>query len=426
MTRSRRQFLAALGSGALAAIAATAGCLDRDGAGSPSPTPTPTDRPPGGGPNGETLTPRSPRALSVSGAWPQAGSDAGRDGATDAGGVPAAGEPYWHLPRVRSGNPVVAGGRLFHYARLGTDVSTPPTRTRTPPTGTSQPLEGAWYLVCRDASDGRIRWTVPLEGHTAGWPAVADGRVLLGARGRVAAVDAASGESVWSHDLAERDVGDPAVVGDRAVVPLSGVVSGESGEYIQKPLVRAYGLSAGADRWTVQPPKRSLGLAADTGTAYVLSWDWETEGVLQALSLGDGGERWRRTLPGTFFRGPVVADGAVYVASSSGRFLALAAADGSERWARTFDDRPERPAVDGTTVYVAHGERLTAHSRVDGSRQWRAKADRDGFRPPAVAGGVVYAPTMGGESAPLLALDAGEGASGGATLSPARSSRETW
>lgn len=401
MTSSRRRFLALVGA------AATAGCLDRDGTGSPDRSPSPTPTP--GGTNRDTLTPRNPDPLDVSGAWPQVGSDAGHDGVAQASGVPDAGRPYWQLRRVRSGPPVVGDGRLYHYARLGSDTGGAPTRTQTPPTGTSQPLAGAWHLVCRDAAEGRIQWTAPLEARTAGWPAVAGDRVLAGSHGRFAALDAGSGDPLWTTDLGDRDVGDPTVVGDAAVVPLPGVVSGESGEYLTEPLVRAYGMSDGAERWTVKPPRRGLAVAVDDGTAFVLSWSWDQEGTLQAVSLADGRERWRRPVPGSYFLGLAARDGAVCVSSSAGAVMALEAADGSRRWGRDFDTRPGGLAVDGSTVYVGHGSDLFALSVGDGSRRWTASVERDSFRTPAVGDGVVYAGTMGGQDAPLLAVDASTG-----------------
>jgi outer membrane protein assembly factor BamB len=369
-----------------------------------APTPTESDRP--------TATTRDPEPLSVSGSWPQFGADAARAGVTSSAGVPDDAEPYWHLRRIRSGPAVLTDGRLFHYAKLGADPGGRPTitRTREPPAGTAHEVYGEPYLLARNASDGAIAWSVPLSGFVAGWPAVADGHVVVGLRGRLAAFEASGGRMLWSHDLGERNVGNPTTVGDAVVVPIQGSVDGRTGEVLEEPAVRIHALDDGSLRWTVRPPKRGTRVAVADGTVVVASYGWDGTGVVLALSLADGTEVWRVETAGDFFEGLVVADGTIYVSSSERYVRALSLTDGSERWRREFERRPSGFAADAESVFVGSGETLASLAPEDGSIEWTAEANDRGnsFVALAVGEGTVYAGTAGVEAC-LSAFDRSDG-----------------
>lgn len=394
---SRRDLLTTAG----AALAGLAGCT------SAPPTDGPADSPPSSDGDRPTRTPRNPRALDVAGEWRQRGGGPGHAGVTDASGVPGDATVRWHLRRVRSGPAVLGDGRLFHFSKLGEDTDGTPTKTRTrpPDAGTAHPIYGVPHLVARDPSDGRIEWATELPDEATGWPAVAGDAVVVSAAGVVAAYGAASGEQRWEQDLDERPVGEPTVVGDSVVVPLSGVSDGESGESVHDPMVRAYALGDGRERWTSPMPERGLELAVGGDVVVVVSHGYDGSGTVVGLSLGDGGERWRTPVDGNFFRSPVVADGAAYLASGDDVATALTVADGAERW--TAAGGRGGVVADGDTVYAAGRERLVARAAADGSERWAFDPD-DGqsFVAPAVGDGTVY---LGGNYTDLRALDATDG-----------------
>ncbi|WP_372913043.1 PQQ-binding-like beta-propeller repeat protein [Salinigranum sp.] len=410
MRRSRRQLLAALaaGGGLLAGCAArepddaTAGGAPAETPGSPpsSADTDASDRP--------TATPRSPEPLPVAGGWPQYGANAGHTGVSTSSGVPDDGRAYWHLRRVRSGPAVLADGRLVHYAKLGADPDAPVTKTRTrePDAGTAHPVYGDPYVVVRDASDGRIQWSKPLDGPGAGWPAVAGGRAVAAVNGQITAYDAATGAVEWSKDHSERVVGDPTVTGDALVVPLQGTVHGDA--TLQEPQVQCYDLTDGRPRWSADPPKRANRVAVANDTVVVVSAGWDGTGVVLSHSLARGTERWRARVPGDSFEGPVVAAGRVYLASSDGVLHALSVDDGETRWTREFERRPAGVAADDDAVYVGAGGRFAALAAEDGSVRWSREELPGAVAPPAVGDGVVYVGTAG-ESARLYALDAVDG-----------------
>jgi|GEM_PF-2568974 len=417
---SRRRALRAV---ATAAPLALAGCSDRDAPGTSTDgtvaDDTDTDRTdtdetttaPTGDEDRPTATERSPKSLDAAGAWSQFGDDAGHTGLTDASGLPEDGEPYWHLRRIRSGPPVLADGRLFHYAELGEDTSGRPTLTPTPEEDTLvHTVDGAPALVARDASDGRIEWTQSLPDASRGWPALTDGRAITCVKGEVAAFDVADGSPAWRVDVGDDSPTDPTVVDDCVVVPFSGAVDGQSGEYVRRPAVRAYALADGEERWSVEPPKRQNGVAVADDTVAVVSGGWDGTGVVLGLSLADGTERWRTEVAGDAFTTPFVADGTVYVGSYDDSVRALALDDGSERWRREFDDRPRGISVDGGTVYVARGSTLSALAASDGSTDWQVVPDSESGSVQSVAVGTdaVYVGTIGLD-APLVVLDPTDG-----------------
>lgn len=417
---SRRRALRAI---ATAAPLALAGCSDRDapgtatddtGTGGTATNRTDTDETttaPTGDEDRPTATERSPKSLDVAGTWPQFGADAGHAAATDATGLPEDGEPYWHLRRIRSGPPVLADGRLFHYAKLGEDTSGRPTVTRTvTEVSTAHPVYGEPAIVARDASDGRIEWSQSLPDATRGWPAVVGGRAISCVKGQVAAFAASDGSPAWRVNVGDHSPGEPTVVDDAVVVPFAGAVDGQSGEYARRPSIRAYALADGEERWSVEPPKRQNGVAVSDGTVAVVSGGWDGTGVVRGLSLSDGSEQWRTEVAGDAFTTPVVADGTVYVGSYDDSVRALALDDGSERWRREFDDRPRGIAIDGESVYVAAGSTLSALAASDGAVDWQVvpASESGSVQSVTVGTDAVYAGSIGVD-APLVVLDPTDG-----------------
>lgn len=358
-------------------------------------TPSEEDRP--------TATDRDPRPLSVTGAWRQFGADAGHTGASSTTSFAETGVPYWKLRRVRSGSPVVADGRLYHFALLGENEAGGQTVTPTR-VGTEQPLDGRPAFVCRNANDGAIEWTFEFDRRRTGWAAAGSGLVTAGFHDGVRAFDPATGRVEW-HVEAEGS-GSPTIAGRHVVVPVAGSVDG-SGNYLREPSVQALDLATGAVRWTIRPPKRGIGVAASDDAVAVLSWDYDERGSLAVRSLVDGGERWRTSLDGFAFQMPAVADGDVYVSSYSGTVSSFALDDGSHRWRRSFERRPSGVAVDGDALYVSSGAGPRALDATTGEDVWHREADFEGSGvTPAVAGDVVY---TGGDYERLRALDAATG-----------------
>lgn len=221
-------------------------------------------------------------------------------------------------------------------------------------------------LLALDASTGEERWRYDdfeKKDRIESSPAIADGRVHFGAERTVYALDAATGDVLWTRDLPVHTESSPAVVD--GVVYYGGHGSRES-----------------------ETPSRVWALDVTSGE------------TLWTAGIDDGGLR----------TSPAVADGTVYVPASSrrtctmdecsgvtrGRLYALDAASGDRQWtAEIRTDTRSSPAVVDGVVYVGCRDGLSAVT-TDGENAWRVPFEGDrGDAPyvkssPAVANGHVF------------------------------------
>ncbi|HEY7873176.1 MAG TPA: outer membrane protein assembly factor BamB [Rudaea sp.] len=212
-------------------------------------------------------------------------------------------------------------------------------------------------------------------------PAYADGKIFVaGVDGDVAALDAASGRTLWSKRIGKRHgfilhhgqnsmrwAGGPAV--DAGLL----VVGGLEGE------VHALDAGSGAERWQAQVSSEVISAPAIADGIVVVRTD---DGRVFGLNASDGSRHWvydRATVPALSLRGnaaPRIANGVVYAGEDSGKLVALRLSDGNVMWEQT----------------LAPGEGRTELARLQ---------DIDGGI--AVADGVVYAAGYQGMTAALIA-----------------------
>ncbi len=174
------------------------------------------------------------------------------------------------------------------------------------------------YLYGLEAADGTRRWRVPGGDATAGDGTVRRGTLLVVTRAGLRAIEPASGDNRWS--VSSASIEGPAV--------------GNNGERVF--------------------------LAHD--------------GVVRALGLTDGGERWRREAGFTVSavtRPRSAASTTVYVGDYDGRLLAVSPLDGGERWTLEVDREGFVPTVQRTSerLFVG-GAGVHALDPVSGERQW--------------------------------------------------------
>ncbi|HWN81908.1 MAG TPA: PQQ-binding-like beta-propeller repeat protein, partial [Candidatus Udaeobacter sp.] len=202
-------------------------------------------------------------------------------------------------------------------------------------------------------------------------PVVADGRVFVahGSRGPVAsaalvAFDFRTGSELWRHPTGAEVKGTPTVAGGRVVVLTS------------NSQVEAFDAATG-----------------------VLQWQ---------AALGDSAERHDLT-------SPTISDGVVF-AGGPGKTAALDLASGDILWQRSLgpDDWLATiysvPIVSGSRVIYGLYTGLHVLDRATGAPTWSRETDqRETYRSPAVAGGVIYGAgdTFGSQTLRALDLDSG-------------------
>jgi outer membrane protein assembly factor BamB len=214
-------------------------------------------------------------------------------------------------------------------------------------------------------------------------PAVADGRVYVaGVDGTIEALDAATGNSVWTRHEGRR-----------------------AGGWIRQ--------RENSQRWTGGP--------AVAGDLLVVGG---LDGQVRAFSSADGSPRWEATTSSEVIAAPAIADGIVVVRADDGRVSGFDAADGSRKWVYEQSVPPlsqrgnSAPRIDGGAVYVAFDNgKVMALGLADGNPLWaqnlatgegRTEVERlsDADGPIAIDGGALFVASYRGQIA-ALALDSG-------------------
>lgn len=275
--------------------------------------------------------------------------------------------------------------------------------------GSHSPFRDRPIVAGLDTGTGETTWSVTTSKGRKSPIAVEDGRAYaVSTAGKVIAVDAAAGESVWRRELDPFDEADPGLVefapvplGDRIVAPISGVeddvpdrllcvaradgetlfsydlpasLSGAPGalsDGVVAPLLdgRVLGLDRdGSVRWTRDVGAALSAVGTADGTVYLGA---ATEELL-ALDAATGTVEWRRSLANTVFTRPLVTDDRVYVGGADYSLRAFDAASGERLWRDDLDNA----VTHGPT---AVGDRLV--TLVGGRRRVRGPSGTVPFRP---------------------------------------------
>ena len=209
---------------------------------------------------------------------------------------------------------------------------------------------GSTFFNCSRGGTGQLK-----PGHFYGAPALANGTIYIGYfKGLVYAIDAATGEGVWEHDIK------------------SNIASG---------------------------------LTVAENTVFIGS----SNGNLTALDAGNGSVEWEFSTEDEVWSTPSVVDGVVYFGSLDHNLYALNAADGSKRWSlRSGGGIGSTPLVVGDVVYVgSFDHKFYGVDANTGIPRWTFEGASDWFWSEAVYGnGTVY---VGSFDHNVYALDAGNG-----------------
>lgn len=267
---------------------------------------------------------------------------------------------------------------------------------------------GVVYLVSTDGvvhavdlDTGHERWKASIGAETYASPSVVDGLVIIGANDGGHAITVADGSQAWFAPGTGEVRGCPAVAGHVAVF------ASHAGA------ATALDTRTGAVLWshTIGAPDDSSVAAADGVAVLGLQ-----NGVVVALAIVDGTERWRadtgdRARVGTL----AIADGRVFVPTLDGgsagsrhvTTLDLATGDLLWRFASPGDRPAYAPAIaDGRAIVEAEDGSVTALDVATGAVLWQSKAPGRVEIVAAVAGGTSYGASNGGVA---FAIDATTG-----------------
>jgi len=265
------------------------------------------------------------------------------------------------------------------------------------------------YLISRDGTlhaldlaTGAERWHAAIGAESGGSPTFVGGLVIVPALDGAHAFSAVDGTGAWTSAAPGPARGTPAVVDGTAVFDGGGNAT-------------ALDVATGAVRWSTPLEGRDDSSVAAANGTVVLG---DENGVVLALALADGTQRWRVDF-GDYARlgTPTIADGRVFLASLDGgdagsrHITALDLATGKELWrfASPGDKPSYTPAVAGGLA-ITEGEdgHVTALDEATGRVRWQSKSPGGLVEiVPAISGGTVYGASNDGFA---FAMDAKSGA----------------
>lgn len=226
-------------------------------------------------------------------------------------------------------SPVLAGGRVYFGS-------------------------GDGHVYAVDAATGAVAWSAETGGRVRSTPAVHDGRVYVGsADGVVYAFDAADGSAVWRHETEGAGLDSGAFGYDRRTIQSSPAVA-DGRLFVGARDGRLYALDADTGERLWRSPERISWVngapAVSNGVVYAATSDQQ---FVQAVDAGTGEERWRVPTAGIVWTSPAVAGDQVIVAEGAGRVRGLDRETGAERWAAWTGGRLfGSPVPAGGLVYV--------------------------------------------------------------------------
>lgn len=254
--------------------------------------------------------------------------------------------------------------------------------------------EGILYLTSKsgvlhavEAASGNEIWTHRVTSYvTRASPAVVDGTVYVGAGFTFSALDAATGEERWAIPFQYGGHASPTV--------RDGVVVVSS----QQGWIFALDIDTGEAVWRLPTDGIVFGAASITDDAVLYGTD---EGILYNVDSQSGVSNWRVTLPGAIYAAPVVIENTVLVTTQAGELHALDGATGDSLWS-TNHGGAAPPATDGDIVVLAASDGgVYGLDAATGEQRWLYPSGKGTLTAPAISGNLALV----GAGNSLLALD---------------------
>ena len=233
-------------------------------------------------------------------------------------------------------------------------------------------------LIALNRETGLLDWTRTID--TSSPVVVGQASLFVVSRGLIRALDAATGEDLWSTPI-NTTITAPLVWDSGWLIAIV-----EPGE------VLAFRAADGALIWhrTVGAPSPHPAVPGGENALYFALAD----GRVVALGLERGEPLWEQTLPGTLSE-PAVARDRVFVGSTDNFFYALDADNGSLAWKWRNGGDVIGAATDGDVVYFASLDNIIrAVNRGNGNQRWQKSTDTRPVLPPRAFSGIVVLPGL--------------------------------
>jgi outer membrane protein assembly factor BamB len=249
------------------------------------------------------------------------------------------------------------------------------------------------YSTSTAPSTNQTQWSFTTGSDVYSSPAVADGKVYIGANdGRIYCLNAATGALIWTYKTGN-DARSPAVADGKVYV----------GSWDDK--VYCLNAASGASIWnyTTSGAVPSSPAVAD-GKVYIGSYDSK----IHCINAATGTLNWSYATGGLVYSSPAVADGKVYAGSRNGNLYCLNAVEGTLNWSYTTGNSVDSsPAVVADRVYVGSDDaKVYCLNASDGAHIWNYTTGGNVQSSPAVADSKVFVGSLDGK---VYCLDAENG-----------------
>ncbi|MFB6177832.1 MAG: PQQ-binding-like beta-propeller repeat protein, partial [Halobaculum sp.] len=298
--------------------------------------------------------------------------------------------------------------------------------------GTVYGLGNGGELVALDARSGETVWTTTLDGRgVRGGPTVERGSVYVGHDDTVYAVNARTGSVEWRADAGPGIVTNPVTVAAGSVYAVSDARGFNEDFDDPTPsdslptVVSAFNAANGRRVWRVELPETDAQTASPSysrGQLHVGTGDFESRtGTLYTFQAKTGRENWTFGRPDGGATSPAVADGSVYFGVQFDLYAADART-GTQQWRGPSNGSYSAsvPSVDDRAVYGAgDGGEVDAVDPTTGETLWTTRlseivgenTDPDGS--PVIAGDTLFVTATRGDfrdrEGLVAALDTADG-----------------
>ncbi len=246
-------------------------------------------------------------------------------------------------------------GLALDYPKAGNDVGMSSSPVFVGDTVVAQvEAQGDSFVEGLDKHTGKTLWHMsrPTESNwcsPTAWldPAAGEERLLLQSRGEIAAIDPASGATLWTHAAGFSSIASASPIGSVLLAPANGVT--------------AFQLPSGSGQPEVLWRENRLATATASpvihqGHVYVVN----RAGVLKSGDLATGKIEWEKRLGGAYWATPVAVGNRLYAANDEGQVSVIALDEKGKVLAKIdFGERFQAtPASDGDAIYFRSDKHL--------------------------------------------------------------------
>jgi outer membrane protein assembly factor BamB len=261
------------------------------------------------------------------------------------------------------------------------------------------------YVYAIDANTGNLRWKYAGSGF--GFlvtPAFLNGILYTSDRDKVIAIDTATKALKWEFQAGG--------ILQSALAIANGIVYTNCDDGFLYALDAATGTLKWKFAQDIDPDNTTGSSSSPTITNSTVYFGSGRSKYVYAVDATNGSLKWKwfnSVSQAEFQSGPSVVNGILYIGDVNGNMIALDAGSGDIKWSFSTHDYSSSPTIADGILYFETSRAIYALDALTGTLKWQHFYNLILHGSPAVAKGVVYFTTGGGNSSFLYAVDAKTG-----------------